>query len=133
MFRDPQFGARQEAFRARLTDSGVITATVRDPGGLETAVLHALTALPRPDSAIPGEAGGGARRVWTIPARVRGFTGRAELLAELEAAARSGGRRWCRQRPGWAESARPARRSSTPTATTTSSTSPGGYPPRIRR
>ena len=31
------------------------------------------------------------RRVWTIPARVRGFTGRAELLAELEAALRSGG------------------------------------------
>ena len=29
--------------------------------------------------------------MWTIPARVRGFTGRAELLAELEAALRSGG------------------------------------------
>ena len=90
MFRDPQFGARQEAFRARLTDSGVTTATVSDPGGLETAVLHALTALPRADTATPGEAGGGARRLWTIPARVRGFTGRAELLAELEAALRSG-------------------------------------------
>ena len=31
------------------------------------------------------------RRVWTIPARVREFTGRAGLLAELEAALRSGG------------------------------------------
>ena len=31
------------------------------------------------------------RRVWTIPARVRGFIGRDELLAELEAALRSGG------------------------------------------
>ena len=29
--------------------------------------------------------------MWTIPARVRGFTGRAELLAELEAGLRSGG------------------------------------------
>src|SRR5215213_6819821 len=47
MFRDPQFGARQEAFRARLIDSGVTTATVTDPGGLEAAVLHALAALPR--------------------------------------------------------------------------------------
>jgi hypothetical protein len=91
MFRDPQFGARQEAFRARLTGSGVTTATVSNPGGLETAVLHALTALPRADSATPGEARGGARRLWTIPARVRGFTGRAELLAELEGALRSGG------------------------------------------
>ena len=59
-------------------------------------MLQALTALPRPeqqpaptrrrqrDTAVE-------RRVWTIPARVRGFTGRAELLAELEAALRSGG------------------------------------------
>jgi NB-ARC domain len=29
--------------------------------------------------------------VWTIPARVRGFTGRAGLLTELEGALRSGG------------------------------------------
>ena len=29
--------------------------------------------------------------MWTIPARVRGFTGRAGLLAELEAALRAGG------------------------------------------
>src|SRR3954468_19503745 len=45
MFRDPEFGARQEAFRARLVDSGVTTTTVTDPGGLEAAVLHALTVL----------------------------------------------------------------------------------------
>ena len=49
MFADLQYGARQQAFRARLADSGVTTATVTSPGGLETAVLHALTALPRPE------------------------------------------------------------------------------------
>lgn len=91
MFRDPQFGPRQEAFRARLTDGGVTPAMVRNPGGLETAVLQALTALHRADSPTLGEAGVGARRVWTIPARMRDFTGRAELLAELEVTLRSGG------------------------------------------
>src|SRR5215218_5339539 len=90
MFRDPQFGARQEAFRARLTDSGVTTATVSNPGELESAVLHALTALPRADSTTPRDVGSAARRLWSIPARVRGFTGRVELLAELEAALRPG-------------------------------------------
>jgi len=99
MFGDLEYGARQQAFRGRLAGSGVTTATVSSPGGLETALLQALTALPRPDqrSAPAGAAHtavantGGARRVWTIPARGRGFTGRAGLLAELEAALRSGG------------------------------------------
>ena len=57
-------------------------------------MLQALTALPRPEQrSAPTAAADAARarRVWTIPARVRGFTGRAELLAELEAALRSGG------------------------------------------
>jgi hypothetical protein len=59
---------------------------------LETALLQALTALPRPEQQSPPTAAAPVgRRVWTIPARVRGFTGRAELLAELEAALRSGG------------------------------------------
>jgi hypothetical protein len=59
---------------------------------LATALLQALTALPRPSgrSGGLGLASTAVRRVWTIPARARGFTGRAELLAEL-AARRSGG------------------------------------------
>src|SRR5512133_639827 len=90
LFADLEYGARQQAFRERLAGSGVTTATVTSPGELETALLQALTALPRPDqqSALKGAAVG--RRVWTIPARVRGFTGRAALLAELEVARRSG-------------------------------------------
>ena len=43
MFADLEYGARQQAFRGRLADSGVTTATVTSPGELETAVLHALT------------------------------------------------------------------------------------------
>ena len=93
MFRDPEFGARQEAFRMRLTDSGVTTATVTDPGGLEAALLHALTDLPRPDPTTSGgQAGGGMRRLWTIPARVPEFIGRDDILTALGAAVHADGR-----------------------------------------
>jgi hypothetical protein len=94
LFADLEYGARQQAFRVRLAGSGVTTATVTSPAELETAVLQALTALPRPEprSASTGAATTAVQRpVWTIPARVRGFTGRADLLAEVEAALRSGG------------------------------------------
>ena len=94
MFADLQHGARQQVFRVRLLGSGVTTATVTSPAELETAVLQALSALPRPEQQpartaahVPALVG---RRVWTIPARAREFTGRAELLAALEAALRSG-------------------------------------------
>src|SRR5215212_5581228 len=90
LFADLEYGARQQAFRVRLAESGVTTATVTSPAELETALLHALTALPRPDQQPARTAGADVpalvgRRVWTIPARLRGFTGRADLLAELEA------------------------------------------------
>jgi len=71
----------------------VTTATVTSPADLETAVLQALTALPRPDQQpVPARAVPIAveRRVWTIPARSTVFTGRNALLAELEAALRPG-------------------------------------------
>src|SRR3954462_3879783 len=93
LFADLQHGARQQAFRARLADSGVTTAAVTSPAELETAGLQAPTALPRPEQqSPPAEAATTAvqRPVWTIPARVRGFTGRADLLAELEATLRPG-------------------------------------------
>ena len=93
MFGDLQHAPRQHAFRARLAESGVTTATVNSPAGLETALLQALTALPRPEQrSAPTDAAPPAvqRLVWTIPARVRGFTGRAALLAGLEATLRSG-------------------------------------------
>jgi hypothetical protein len=51
MFRDPRYGARQEAFRVRLRDSGITTATVTSSDGLEVALLHALAALPHPSPA----------------------------------------------------------------------------------
>src|SRR4051794_27964653 len=93
MFGDLEHASRQHEFRTWLAGSGVTTATVSSPGELETALLQALTALPRPEQqSAPIEVGRstGGRRVWAIPARVRGFTGRVKLLAKLEAALRSG-------------------------------------------
>lgn len=81
LVRDLEFGARQEAFRRRLADSGVTTAAVTSPDGLERAVFQALTELPRAPA---------ARRVWTIPGRVRALTGRHEVLDGLATTLGSG-------------------------------------------
>ena len=83
LFRDPQHGARQEGFRQRLQDSGVTAAVVSSPGELEAAVLHALTELPRPEAGVGGVV---ATRVWNVPSRSAGFTGRDELLDDLRRA-----------------------------------------------
>jgi len=86
LFRDPRFGARQEGFRDRLLAADQVAATVTGPGELEAALLHALTTLQRARSA-----GMPVGRVWNIPARMRGFTGRAGLLAGLREALLQGG------------------------------------------
>jgi tetratricopeptide (TPR) repeat protein len=50
LFVDQAQGDRQEEFRARLTNSELTTATFTSADGLEAAVLHALSQLPRPTS-----------------------------------------------------------------------------------
>jgi hypothetical protein len=78
LFDDPQFGARQKAFRTGLQDSGLVTATVTSSEELKTRLLHALLHIT-PTST----------RVWNIPARSVQFTGREELLANLRDALHS--------------------------------------------
>ncbi|MDQ3988500.1 MAG: FxSxx-COOH system tetratricopeptide repeat protein, partial [Actinomycetota bacterium] len=83
---DPQHGARQLAFRARIVDADRTAAMVSSPDRLETVLLQSLLGLPR------ARAGGvPVGRVWNIPARSVEFTGRGELLADLRAALSSGG------------------------------------------
>ena len=87
MFRDPRFGARQEAFRARLIDSGVTAATVTDPSGLELALHRALMALSRSQPAASPRTAACVQRLWSVPARMPGFVGREDVLTALDSGA----------------------------------------------
>jgi hypothetical protein len=83
LFIDPEYGARQHAFRADLIDSGVTAASVKTPGELEAAMLHALMELPR-TAASPREPV--AVPVWSVPALRGDEVARPELAEALVAA-----------------------------------------------
>ena len=78
---DLEFGPRQEAFRRRVQESGLVTGSFTSPAGLGQLVERSLRELaarpPTPGQPEP------VRRVWNIPARNPGFTGRGGLLAAI--------------------------------------------------
>jgi Domain of unknown function (DUF4062) len=84
MFADPEYGARQQAFRARLKNCGLTTATVASSGELEAAVLQALVVelLGSPAHASGPTAG----PVWSVPPLQGDEVTRPELAEELVAA-----------------------------------------------
>jgi len=75
---DLRYATLQEAFRARLTDSGVTTATVATPEQLSEALFQGLRNLPHTQ---PRDASAG--RIWNVPARNRAFIEREALLTAL--------------------------------------------------
>jgi tetratricopeptide (TPR) repeat protein len=90
---DPEFGARQEAFRRRVRDSGLTVQSFGSPAALGQLVERSLRELAQ----TRHSAASGSRRgqipavvVGDVPQEPAGFQLRADLLAELEAP--SGGR-----------------------------------------
>ena len=80
---DHAFGARQDAFRRRVQDSGLVTQSFANPdqlGKLVERSLRELAAARRGSGPLPP---GSVLRVWNIPARNPGFTGRDGLLAAV--------------------------------------------------
>jgi len=80
---DHAFGARQEAFRRRVQGSGLVTQSFASPdelGKLVERSLRELAAARRGPGPLPP---GSVLRVWNIPARNPGFTGRDGLLAAV--------------------------------------------------
>jgi hypothetical protein len=89
---DYAFGARQEAFRRRVQASGLVTQSFAHPDQLSKLVersLRELAAASRRPGALPP---GSVLRVWNIPARNPGFTGRDGLLEAVRERLLAGGK-----------------------------------------
>jgi hypothetical protein len=83
LFRDVEHGARQDAFRASLNQSGITTVTVTSPEGLSEALYQALIEL----------SGGGSRSgrdwwgsLWAVPPLRGDEIARPEVMEQLVAA-----------------------------------------------
>ena len=80
---DHAFGARQEAFRRRVQASGLVTQSFASPDQLGRVVersLRELAAAHRDAGPLPPDS---VLRVWNVPPRNPGFTGRDGLLAAV--------------------------------------------------
>jgi hypothetical protein len=80
---DHAFGARQEAFRRRVQASGLVTQSFASPdelGRLVERSLRELAAARQDAGPLPPDS---VLRVWNVPPRNPGFTGRDQLLAAV--------------------------------------------------
>ena len=80
---DLKFGDRQEAFRRRVQASGLVTQSFASPDQLGKLVERSLRELAEARRSAGPLPPGSVLRVWNIPARNPGFTGRDDLLAAV--------------------------------------------------
>ena len=82
---DPDLQARQQAFRARLQDTGIMAGKFASPEQLELLLLQALNEIKHASdvSSSPGQAATAPRALAQLPALVTGFTGRDTELAQI--------------------------------------------------
>ena len=80
---DHKFGDRQEAFRRRVQASGLVTQSFASPDQLGKLVERSLRELAEVRRAAGPLPPGSVLRVWNIPARNPGFTGRDGMLAAV--------------------------------------------------
>ena len=98
---DREFGARQDAFRRRVRDSGLVTGSFASPAGLGQLVERSLRELARARRAgWPGARAARSRRSWW-PGRSRrsrwGSSRARTCWRRWTRPARSRGCRWCRR------------------------------------
>ena len=90
---DREFGARQDAFRGRVRDSGLVTGSFASPAQLGQLVERSLRDLAEARRGAGGGGRGGPGPpvvVGDVPQEPAGFQPRADLLAELDAPSPAG-------------------------------------------
>ena len=80
---DHTFGPRQETFRSRVQTSGLVTQSFASPDELGRLVERSLRELAQARQSAGPLPPDSVLRVWTVPPRNPGFTGRDQLLAAV--------------------------------------------------